>query len=76
MTLQLSCFVGPTLLSGIGQHCAKYVRLFPDAKYYLLNEEIPECDVAFLFLIPSGDFVEAGEVREESREEGHMHDSV
>lgn len=59
MTLQrLSCFVGPTLLSGIGQHCAKYVRLFPDAKYYLLNEEIPECDVAFLFLIPSGDFVE------------------
>jgi len=52
------CFVGPTLLSGIGQHCAKYVGLFPDAKYYDVREEIPECERAFVFLIPSGDFVE------------------
>lgn len=50
-------FIGPTLLSGIGQHCHKYVRLFPDATYIELKDvaTLPECDTAFAFLIPVGD---------------------
>lgn len=46
-------FVGPTLLSGIGQHNAKYKRLFPESKYYVIGDKnIPECEHAFLFTIP------------------------
>lgn len=37
-------FIGPTLLSGIGQHTKKYMDLFPDSKYYIYNQDIPECD--------------------------------
>lgn len=50
-------FIGPTLLSGIGQHCNKYVGLFPDAKYIELKDvaTLPECELAFAFLIPYGD---------------------
>lgn len=51
-------FIGPTLLSGIGQHCNKYVRLFPDAKYIELKDvatALPHCETAFAFLIPVGD---------------------
>ncbi|MAG10219.1 MAG: hypothetical protein CL494_07415 [Actinobacteria bacterium] len=45
-------FVGPTLASGIGQHCHKYLPLFPDATYYQFGQEIPETDHAFIFVIP------------------------
>ena len=45
-------FIGPSLLSGIGQLTNKYRQLFPDAKYYVYNEDIPECDNAFLFALP------------------------
>lgn len=50
-------FIGPTLLSGIGQHCHKYVGLFPGARYIELKDvaTLPECDTAFAFLIPYGD---------------------
>jgi len=51
-------FVGPTLLSGIGQHCSKYVSLFPEAKYIELKDIHllpPWCDTVFAFLIPVGD---------------------
>ena len=48
-------FIGPTLLSGIGQHCKKYMDLFPDpgyTKYIEINHEIPESDSAFIFALP------------------------
>jgi len=49
-------FVGPTRLSGIGQHCDKYTKLYPGAKYIeitnALRELPPECDELFAFLIP------------------------
>jgi len=45
-------FIGPTLLSGIGQHTQKYMDLFPGSKYYIYNQDIPECDEAFMFAIP------------------------
>ena len=45
-------FIGPTLLSGIGQHTKKYMDLFPGSEYYIYNQEIPECDQAFIFAIP------------------------
>lgn len=49
-------FIGPTPLSGIGQHCMKYTKLFPGSKYLELNkvgEDLPEkCDEIFAFLIP------------------------
>ena len=45
-------FIGPTLLSGIGQLTHKYLDLFPDSKYLEIQEEIPECDRAFIFALP------------------------
>ena len=45
-------FVGPTLRSGIGQHTFKYTKLFPDAQYFEFGQEIPECEHAFMFVIP------------------------
>lgn len=45
-------FIGPTLLSGIGQHASKYCRLFPESKYYNVADDIPESDDGLLFVIP------------------------
>tara|TARA_Y100000996_G_scaffold344958_1_gene282770 strand:- start:597 stop:1556 length:960 start_codon:yes stop_codon:yes gene_type:complete len=48
-------FIGPTLLSGIGQHCKKYMDIFPPVgytKYIEIHEEIPESDSAFIFALP------------------------
>ena len=48
-------FIGPTLLSGIGQHCIKYMNLFPEVgytKYIQIHEDIPESDSAFIFALP------------------------
>jgi len=54
----IDAFIGPTLRSGIGQHCRKYCDLFPHANYYSYSENtaIPKCDRALLFLIPAGPF--------------------
>jgi len=45
--------IGPTLLSGIGQHAKKYTDLFPDWKYVQIQEEIPPCERAFMFALPT-----------------------
>jgi glycosyltransferase involved in cell wall biosynthesis len=45
--------IGPTLLSGIGQHAKKYTELFPDWKYVQIQEEIPPCERAFIFALPT-----------------------
>ena len=45
--------IGPTLLSGIGQHAKKYTDLFPDWKYVQIQEEIPPCERAFIFALPT-----------------------
>ena len=51
-------FVGPTLLSGIGQYTKKYMSLFPESKYYMYNEDIPQCDNVFLFALPLDTVIE------------------
>ena len=43
--------IGPTLLSGIGQHAKKYTELFPEWKYIQVSEHIPECERAFIFCL-------------------------
>jgi hypothetical protein len=45
-------FIGPTLLSGIGQHTKKYLDIFPGSEYIEIQEEIPECENAFIFALP------------------------
>ena len=48
-------FIGPTLLSGIGQHCKKYMNIFPKVgytKYIEIHEHIPESESAFIFALP------------------------
>ena len=45
--------IGPTLLSGIGQHAKKYTELFPDWKYVQIQEEITPCERAFIFALPT-----------------------
>jgi glycosyltransferase involved in cell wall biosynthesis len=45
-------FIGPTLMSGIGQHLKKYSGIFPDSKYIEISDNIPECDEALIFALP------------------------
>ena len=45
-------FIGPSLISGIGQHLAKYMKLFTESQYFLVTDDIPKCEVAFLFALP------------------------
>ena len=48
-------FIGPTLLSGIGQLTKKYMDIFPDTrytKYIQIHEKIPESEHAFIFALP------------------------
>ena len=51
-------FIGPTLLSGIGQHAQKYTKLFPGSSYFTYGKEVPECENAFIFLLPIESYVE------------------
>ena len=44
--------IGPSLLSGIGQHLDKYRSLFPGSTYTEITKEILQCDEAFIFAIP------------------------
>ena len=44
--------IGPTLLSGIGQHAKKYADIL-HAEYLQFNQDIPECDEAFIFALPT-----------------------
>ena len=55
----IDAFIGPTLRSGIGQHCRKYCEVFPNATYYSYSDNtlaLPKCERALLFLIPAGPF--------------------
>ena len=45
-------FIGPSLLSGIGQHCKKYMNLFPGSQYIELQNDIPACERAFIYALP------------------------
>jgi len=45
-------FIGPTLLSGIGQHLKKYADMFTDSKYVELTNDLPDSDEAFIFALP------------------------
>jgi len=51
-------FIGPTLLSGIGQHCKKYMNLFPRSKFIEIQNDIPECEKAFIFALPVQDWLD------------------
>ena len=44
--------IGPSLLSGIGQHAKKYTELFPDWEYTEIQNDIPVCERAFIFALP------------------------
>lgn len=45
-------FIGPTLLSGIGQHLKKYGALFPKSTYVELSDDLPDAEEAFIFALP------------------------
>lgn len=45
-------FIGPPLLSGIGQQCKKYMSLFPGSRYIELQNDIPVCERAFIYALP------------------------
>tara|TARA_Y100000389_G_scaffold4962_1_gene4652 strand:- start:12122 stop:13075 length:954 start_codon:yes stop_codon:yes gene_type:complete len=45
--------IGPSLLSGIGQHLKKYEALFPGSTYVELTNELPDADMAFIFALPT-----------------------
>lgn len=44
--------IGPTLLSGMGQHMKKYGALFPESTYVELSNDLPDADEAFIFALP------------------------
>lgn len=43
--------IGPSTLSGIGQHAKKYTKLL-NCGYYLIGGELPEVNDALVFLLP------------------------
>jgi len=63
--------IGPTLLSGIGQHAKKYTDLFPDWKYVQIQEEIPPCERAFIFALPTDFWL--NKIPELKRKVKHLH---
>jgi len=63
--------IGPTLLSGIGQHAKKYTELFPDWKYVQIQEEIPPCERAFIFALPTDFWL--NKIPELKRKVKHLH---
>lgn len=63
--------IGPTLLSGIGQHANKYTELFPDWKYVQIQEEIPTCERAFVFALPTDFWLH--KILELKRKVKHLH---
>ena len=44
-------FIGPQLLSGIGQLCKKYTDMY-NSKYYVFGSEIPKSEHGVVFLLP------------------------
>ena len=63
--------IGPTLLSGIGQHAKKYTELFPDWKYVQIQEEIFPCERAFIFALPTDFWLH--KIPELKRKIKHLH---
>jgi glycosyltransferase involved in cell wall biosynthesis len=52
-------FIGPQLLTGIGQHAKKYVNIFlPDSDYYIIGGKLPESEHGLIFLIPTREHIE------------------
>jgi len=52
--------IGPSMLSGIGQHLLKYSPLLPGSKYIQLGvDPIPEDDCALIFALPIQPWIEA-----------------
>ena len=45
-------FIGPSFPGGIARWSLKYKTLFPNAKHYTLDSEIPYCDHAIVFALP------------------------
>ena len=44
--------IGPSLMSGIGQHLKKYGALFPGSTYVQLSDDLPDAEEAFIFALP------------------------
>lgn len=63
--------IGPTLLSGIGQHAKKYTELSPDWKYIQVQEEIPVCERALIFALPTDFWL--NKIPELKRKIKHLH---
>ena len=52
-------FIGPKLLTGIGQHAQKYTKLFlPNSDYYELGSTLPESEHGLVFTIPTKEHIE------------------
>ena len=45
-------FIGPTLLSGIGQVVDKYKKLYPESKYIEYGTPVEKCEDVFVFALP------------------------
>ena len=52
-------FIGPKLLTGIGQHAQKYTKLFlPNSHYYEFGNTLPESEHGLVFTIPLKEHLE------------------
>ena len=54
-------FIGPTLMSGIGQHTLKYVQLFEKADFKHIqdiDDSTPHHDCIFMFALPIGQWID------------------
>ena len=75
-------FIGPSLLSGIGQQCKKYMGLFPGSQYIELQNDIPVCERAFIYALPVPHWLDKipeikrkiKRIRKRKREQGNLHE--
>ena len=51
--------IGPSLLTGIGNHAKKYTNLFlPNSKYFIFGSQLPESEHGLVFMLPIQEHLE------------------
>ena len=70
-------FIGPKLLTGIGQHAQKYTKLFlPNSDYYELGSTLPESEHGLVFTIPMKEHIGIYHICKKASKKPGLYDCV
>ena len=68
--------IGPSLLTGIGNHAKKYRNLFlPDSNYFEIGSQLPETKHALIFMLPIQEHLDV-RICENPREKSRLYDCL